>query len=73
MDYKARVAALIADAAGIPADEAESLIEVPQEASMGDYALPCPRWPDSAQGPARHRCRAEGQITPPAWSSASRT
>lgn len=41
MDFKAGIAALVSEAAGMRAGEAAALIEVPQEASMGDYALPC--------------------------------
>ncbi|NLT16713.1 MAG: arginine--tRNA ligase [Clostridiales bacterium] len=68
MDYKACVAALIADAAGIPADEAEGLIEVPQEASMGDYALPCFTLARTLRkAPPVIAAELKDKITPPAW------
>ncbi len=41
MDYKAVLAQIIADKAGISADECASYIEIPPKKEMGDFAFPC--------------------------------
>ncbi len=41
MDYKNAIACRIADAAKISEQEAASLIEIPADSDMGDYAFPC--------------------------------
>ena len=41
MDYKKEIANLAAQAAGVPAEELESFLEIPPQPEMGDYALPC--------------------------------
>ncbi len=40
-EFVRAIAARVAEAASIPAAEAEPLIEVPKDPKMGDYALPC--------------------------------
>ena len=42
MDFKVRVAKLLADGLGLKtATEIESLLEIPPDNRLGDYALPC--------------------------------
>jgi len=41
MDYKSAIAKAVAQAAGIDVQEAVQLVEIPADASMGDYAFPC--------------------------------
>lgn len=41
MDYKNALGLAVANAAGIPKEDAVKLIEIPADAEMGDYAFPC--------------------------------
>ena len=41
MDYKAQIAANIANITDIPAEEVFKLTEIPPQLDMGDYAFPC--------------------------------
>ncbi len=41
MDYKAQIAANIANITDIPVDEVLKLTEIPPQLDMGDYAFPC--------------------------------
>jgi arginyl-tRNA synthetase len=41
MDYSKQLAQAVADAAGLPIEDIQALIEIPADAAMGDYAFPC--------------------------------
>ena len=41
MDFKASIAQLVANAAGLEAADVAQMLETPPSADMGDYALPC--------------------------------
>ncbi|MBT3319168.1 MAG: arginine--tRNA ligase [Clostridia bacterium] len=41
MDYKEKIAQALANAADMPAEQIEPMIEVPTDSAMGDYAFPC--------------------------------
>ena len=41
MNYKEQLSLLLAQASGLDADKLASLLEVPPDMDMGDFALPC--------------------------------
>ena len=41
MDYKQDLAAAIADASALPAQDILPMVEIPADPKMGDYAFPC--------------------------------
>ncbi len=41
MNYKSELAQLLGGALPLPVSELEEMLEIPPDAEMGDYALPC--------------------------------